>query len=693
MTSNTNYTYTLTVNPPDGLSSVLNAIIGFNGQINGQTQSFTLWVNGQSCNNPTYSIATAFSTTGNMQFYFDCSNIIKQAGNYVITLRSSVNTGTMQGWIDLTYMNNPLSSITLHGTEYINDQTAKVWLQLLNSSQQSILSAVCYTDIYTPAGGIYIERATMTNMLHDGIYYYNLAVPLNEGVYPVIATCYYEATETPNFPSSVAMINGTLDSGTVSNVVVEDGSYLLTTETAVAFGNPRKYESQFMFSNGGICNNISSALLTGITVSWVGRWNSNVANDEITISVYNYTSSRWIPLPNTITGSGTGVKSVSNSLSFNNITTAGLVNTSGKRLMLKFNDTTLSDTSSTGLDYDFLSLNCDQLGSPQWQQVKGSSEIHISRQEGTDPFTVYSLCGDSDLSFCSEFRDDLSINNQSQGYIFENLTFLNTHQSIINSYYDYETPLGVDCTAVLDILLSNGTSILNDVIFSLGNKDNCNVIIPVDFTEDDYQKNVILYLNNYLKWEMERDEDVTTLAQSQIVPFCQQTAVDNGVTYVLPIITDLSPLYENNPLLLSCYRLMDDLYWFFQYYNDSLSVTTSGEYESYLSELKYYYPLITEHARTIIQMSTFDLVNKTPERVWNYTNRTLTQNLSATVTINTTQIANDVWSASNRSLSNNTQIAQDVWNWAGNITDNVLTQIATKIWTWVGRYINGEANQ
>lgn len=45
---NTNYTYTVTINPPDKITSVLSAIISFNAQINGQSQNFTLWVNGKS---------------------------------------------------------------------------------------------------------------------------------------------------------------------------------------------------------------------------------------------------------------------------------------------------------------------------------------------------------------------------------------------------------------------------------------------------------------------------------------------------------------------------------------------------------------------------------------------------------------------------------------------------------------------
>ena len=73
LSSNTNYTFTVSINPPDKITSVIGAIISYNAQINGQSQNFSIWVNGRACNTPSYYIATAFSTTGNMQFSFDCS--------------------------------------------------------------------------------------------------------------------------------------------------------------------------------------------------------------------------------------------------------------------------------------------------------------------------------------------------------------------------------------------------------------------------------------------------------------------------------------------------------------------------------------------------------------------------------------------------------------------------------------------
>ena len=210
LSSGTNYTYTLQVNPPDGISNVISAIIDWNAQINGQTQTFTLWVNGQSCNTPSYSVATAYSTTGNIQFAFDCSNIINKAGNYTITLKSAVNTGAMTGWLELTYMNNPTGSLQLSGTEYISGQTGKIFAQLLNSNYLPINNASCLLNMYYPNETILYNNVSMTAVGNDGLYYYDFLAPNTEGLYMLSVSCV-----TPSLTSNIT--NTTTQTETFEN--------------------------------------------------------------------------------------------------------------------------------------------------------------------------------------------------------------------------------------------------------------------------------------------------------------------------------------------------------------------------------------------------------------------------------------------------------------------------------------------
>lgn len=431
MSANTNYTYDLEVKPQDKVSNVQNAMVNFQVYIS-PSVVYSLWVNDKVCNNPTFTISTTYASAGLGMISFDCSNVINKDGNYKITLRSNKNSGSSYGWLDLTYSSDLKGELKVHGTEYTIGQQAKTWLQLKDINGTAISNGICYVDIYNYNNSILLEQATMNNLNHDGIYYYDYDTSLlNEGVYPVIARCYYVAIETPNFATSITIINGTLDSGSITNTYIEDGSYLTTSETSAGGGNPRRYASEMYFGNK-TCD-INELLMNGITIKWVGRWNSNVANDVIKISVYNYTSDSWLDLPNIITGSGTGVKIVSNSLITNNLTKSGLTNSTQSRLILKFNDTSLSDTSSTGFDYDYVSVLCDTYSSPIWQQVSGSSEMHINNPLSCSNNITYI----NNVTYYnnSYFTQNNSYVNNSYYYNYSYFTQNNTYLN--ESFYTY----------------------------------------------------------------------------------------------------------------------------------------------------------------------------------------------------------------------------------------------------------------
>lgn len=379
MQQNYRYNYSVDIHTPDGISQIKSAIVTLDAWIN-PTRVFNAWMNNIQCNTANYTISTSFASAGRGVVTFDCSNAVMP--NNLNTVSFSVsggNIGSSTAWIELSYQNNPLGDIKIHGTEYTYGQISKAWLQLLNSSGDHINSGVCYVDIYNPNMSQFIERATMSNSMHDGLYSYDVELPFAEGVYPVIALCYYIAGQTYNYATNITMINGTLDSGNINDTRISDGTYLLTTESPASLGNPRRYDSKMYFRESKICSNISESLLNGISIGWTGRWNSNLGTDVMTMSLWNYTSSSWYVMPNTITGVGTGVKTVTNSLSFNNISAQGFVNGSGTNLILRFQDTTLADTVSSGFDYDYVYVACDQLAYPTWQSLRGSSEFHLSR--------------------------------------------------------------------------------------------------------------------------------------------------------------------------------------------------------------------------------------------------------------------------------------------------------------------------
>ena len=188
MLANTNYTYTLNVNPPDRISQITSAIIGFDVYMT-PSVNFTLFVNGRSCNTGSYYISTTFASAGQARLTFDCSNIINSAGNYNIILRSTNPTSSITGWIDLVYMNNPSGTILLHGTEYIIGENGKMFLQFLDNNNQAINNSECFLSLWYPDNSYFLNE-TLMNYLSDGIYYKNFLIPNIEGVYPASAKCY-----------------------------------------------------------------------------------------------------------------------------------------------------------------------------------------------------------------------------------------------------------------------------------------------------------------------------------------------------------------------------------------------------------------------------------------------------------------------------------------------------------------------
>jgi|GEM_PF-5377505 len=96
--------YSFTFDAPDGLSRVLNALLKFKVIIS-PTINFTVFVNNRPCNNPFFFISTVFANQGQFDIAFDCTNIINTTGIYNVSLKPSASTGSVIGWVEITYIN------------------------------------------------------------------------------------------------------------------------------------------------------------------------------------------------------------------------------------------------------------------------------------------------------------------------------------------------------------------------------------------------------------------------------------------------------------------------------------------------------------------------------------------------------------------------------------------------------------
>lgn len=688
LNADTDYIYTLKIDTPDGISEVQNAMVNFQVWHNPSIRYYLL-VNGQTCNTESFYVSTSYANAGEGNIFFDCSNVIRKEGDYTITLRTDDDTGTITGWIDLTYMNNPKADVEVHGTEYIYGEDAKIWLQLLNASDgQDIEGGVCYVDIYTPDNLEYVEHAIMNNMVHDGIYYYDLPVPFGAGVYPVIAKCYYEATSNQRNASSYAIYEGKLDGGTIDDTWTINGQYL-KLDTDDNIGPTTQLDVNVSFSDFyTACGTIDENLMSSVSVYWFGKWNTGDINHDVLIYVWNYSSGSWVGLSNPIGGGNGGdLFGVSNSLDTNNITKL-LGITSTNPMKIRFADTT-TEEGKKDFDSDRIYTSCEQLSNPEWQEVKGSSEMHVS----------------------SEYEWETSIKN---GEVKND-----TYPGEFNYNFTIESGVGVNKSDV-------------EVFIQLPTPFPCHHVNElwidgVEFNWTPSNPSNVLQFGCQLNWEM--DLNVSTnyeamviaenwykeieniwLTQSQIENdiisiACENYQEANGLpNYTIPIVTDPN-LNRIDNYYDACSAYFDSFYHFnetyfggFAFFSATLTaleMTALDEQWRHLEEMAFTQDNL---AKSIMQGMTLGgtysiAVINDPYPPTN-PNYTIYWAGVADNYINFQQLFGLTSGAVNVSL-NTSEITNSVWNYGGIISSTILDYIGLNVWLQPSRnltYYNDTTN-
>jgi len=221
------YDYTVDVNAPDGIQDVVSAIFTFKVYISPTTR-FTMTVDGQSCVPPTFLVHTTYANAHLGEISFDCSNIITTEGVYDITMETDDNTGAFWGWLDLSYISQKVMSAHVFGTEYNPGQNGTVFIQLLDDQKHPINDAACYLTAYYPDKSNLYDDVLMTYLTNsDGLYYYDLIIPSQLGVYMLSAGC--------NIPGD-AWIDDFIDYtyiGSYENVSVQDSNIVLLNQVSL----------------------------------------------------------------------------------------------------------------------------------------------------------------------------------------------------------------------------------------------------------------------------------------------------------------------------------------------------------------------------------------------------------------------------------------------------------------------------
>jgi hypothetical protein len=614
MTANTNTTFNLPINPPDGISEVKSAVINFQVYA-APTITFTLYANNKSCNPSAFSIATTYASTGLLSFAFDCSNVIKSAGNYTLKMAPSKTTGATYGWMDFVYVNNPNGQMEVKGTEYFAGDRGTVFLQLVDAYGQPITTAACFTDIYYPSSydtnhTPFVEDVPMLYK-EEGLYYYDFIVPPYTGVYMVLANCryghtarYYQPDETTFFP----------------NVTVTIG--LLTGSSAIlnSYSDQQYIKLDVVTQKTDINATFTNITETNISTISFGTFFQTQSVGSITGMIWNYTGNKWQSI-STIATAGTGGSAPSLYDEYYAFSTAY----SADFLVNKTVKIRLNSSAGTGaLYYNAMWLNFYTFD-PQYVPIYGSGELHIS-SEGASPFIVSTLCGNS-LSSCSIFYSNYTNYPYPEGSIYDNVTV--TAQETKSDTWSYTTPPEVDCTAFNRILYRNATNASwTELDFSAFTMEtaatkNCIMHIPLNATRGASYYYRLEY-GNYMKYNLRDNWNLVQKLNSTAELVCNPVLSGTNYSYSVPIYyntTVASGSSEPNNTLRICHQVYDGVYWAKNYEGLSHTTNISGTYYQYVEELNYYQELLFRSVTSLLSIDTVNLIRNL--------NNTLNENISA----------------------------------------------------------------
>lgn len=383
MTAGTPYVYNVSVFPPDGVSGVKSAIVTFKVLIT-PTVTFNLTVNGQACSNPLFLAHTTYADAGQIEVTFDCSNVITQSGVYsLVLLPTQANTGAITGWLDLTYMNNPVGSTQIFGTEYIAGDYGRIFLQLRDNQGLPENSGSCRIDIYYPAqinstADVFLDNAPMLYLSgSDGVYYYDVAsMPMVEGVYMMTAGCNaelsssfcYETSGTDSNSPSRNVSVGTYSSSTIALNGYDDFAYTSCSATGGASKQCiaiYDYDLKVHFDN--------SSMFTDLSLFYMGEASGTAL---LSFEVFNWSNNSWIPLSNNLTFSGLASAGVTGRNDFVSNTIPSPNDTISTNRIIRIRTTSSLGTVFSQYD-NWLNINL-KTTTGVVQELKGSGELHIS---------------------------------------------------------------------------------------------------------------------------------------------------------------------------------------------------------------------------------------------------------------------------------------------------------------------------
>lgn len=282
------YEKTRTIDPPDGISEIINVQFFIRGDFSANTSIFTK-VNNQSCTPNYWQIPN--KNTLNYDIIFDCTDLVQpfKGGEINLSFMTDKIAQNIVGTYRMTYYNNPRPEIIIFGTEYVGGDEGTVFLQLLDSNRNPIDDGYCQLTIFYPDDNktVWYDNINM-DFLSNGIYYRDMVLPEDAGIYMTNVYCYYaDILYEFKLPDSV-LYDGDLYQGSTDDAVnVEDTDCIL-----IKTEDGRYHE--FRFDNPEI-GNINLSTITSIDLIWVG-----MHEDDAYLQMWNFSDSSWDNIGNEI---------------------------------------------------------------------------------------------------------------------------------------------------------------------------------------------------------------------------------------------------------------------------------------------------------------------------------------------------------------------------------------------------------
>ena len=684
--ANQNYSQNILISAPDRIAQIYSFQVNLQGDFQGNT-SIRLYINNGTTNytcNPMW--VTPTSQVYNYNTHFECTTPFLggfTGGNVNIWFNTNKTATNIQPSLLINYYNNPLGGVQISGTEYSPGDPATIFLQLTDSQSNPINNGNCYLNIYYPLSGgqhpYTIHNAPMINAFtvnstaDDGIYYYDLTAPSSLGIYMLSAQCSYSYLQNwiynPDGSTGAptqTMVIGTLDYGNVNNLLQSDTQYESFSDAGQKISIIYDFNTSISQANTSLSMYLSGQATSPVTT---------------TVYYYNWTGSRYIALPNTLTYKGNLAGTTPptptdyDDLLTNIIPSNGAINPSTKILRLMVN-TTYSGSYKLALNW----FNVEGASSTGIvQQLNGNSEMHITNIPNATTIQVWNATNRNLTYYPPATVNTTQIAQGVWNYTTRNLT----------QYIDM-TNYTLVANSVWSSTITISTSLLNQIATAIWTNAIRNLTYyPVQTDMTNYTL-IGVNINNSINSLV--GPDVWMYTVRNLTYYAPATIDYSQVATNVWNATNRNLTYERD---MTNYSLVQAVVWNattrnLTYYPAQTDLTNYtaivlGVWNATTRNLTYYPAQVDLTNYSNIQVivwnasvknltfypTTTDLTNYTniANVVWNATTRNLT--FYPAITVDYSQIATNVWNATTRNLTyypitldltNYSNIANVVWN-------------------------------